>query len=52
MKEITNSVLFYGGIGIIIFLLVAFVVYTIISRIGMKHLKAKLDVEYGPQTGE
>jgi len=47
MDWITNEMLFYSGLAITAFSLIAAIVYALISLICMMRLKAKLFSEYG-----
>lgn len=47
MNWLTDEVLFYGGLAIVIATLVVLIIYMIISNAAISRLKRKLDLEYG-----
>lgn len=47
MNWLSNEMLFYGGIVVVIVSLIVAILYFIVSRISKNHLKTKLDMEYG-----
>lgn len=50
MKELTNEMLFYGGIAVSVISLVMALLYFCLTQIKKVRLDTRLDAEYGKRT--
>lgn len=49
MNWLTDEALFYGGLALIIVVLILWIVYMIISNAAISRLRRKMDLEYGSE---
>ena len=49
MNWLTDEALFYGGLALIIVVLILWIVYMIISNAAISRLRRKMDREYGSE---